>query len=202
MTDAADGRDRGVLIVLSGPSGVGKTTIVRTAREQFDGVFSISATTRAKSDQERDGVDYLFLTPDAFQAMIDDGAFLEYAQVFGKDSYGTPRAPVEEALHQGRVLFLDIDVQGAQQVRAAMPDAYMIFIEPPSIDELRRRLEARGRDDAEAIERRLAEARLEMERAHASGVYDAFVVNDDLPRAEIATSALIRTRLESSPAAR
>jgi len=115
--------------------------------------------------------------------MKGEDAFLEHAEVFGRHAYGTPREPVERALHEGELILLDIDVQGATQVRKHMPSAYMIFILPPNDDELRRRLETRGREDEEAIVRRFAEARREIELATSRTLYDAFIVNDNLDRA-------------------
>ena len=173
----------GLLLVVSGPSGVGKTTIVHRVRELLGGQFSVSATTRPKSIAEVNGKDYLFVCPDEFDRMESTGAFLEHAEVFGRHAYGTPREPVEEALQSGDLILLDIDVQGAIQIREHMPSAYMIFILPPNDDELRHRLETRGREDEEAIARRFAEARREIDLATSRTLYDAFIVNDDLDRA-------------------
>jgi guanylate kinase len=190
----------GLLLVMSGPSGVGKTSIIHSMLDRLGASFSVSATTRQKSDKETDGVDYFFISKEEFQRWIDAGRFLEYAQVFGRNWYGTPREAVERQLAQGRVVVLDIDVQGAAQVKRSMPDAYFIFILPPSDEELLRRLRDRGRDDADSIERRHAEARKEIGFAHESGVYDAFVVNDDLARATNEVESLVRARIASGPA--
>lgn len=186
--------NRGLLLVISGPSGVGKTTIVHEIVRRFDGVFSVSATTRAPGPRERDGVDYWFIDRERFQKWIDEDRFLEVAQVFGGNWYGTPAEPVDRAVAEGRVAVLDIDVQGAESVRRKRPDAFAIFILPPDADELLRRLRERGREDEAAIERRFAEAQREIERAHLPKTYDAFVVNDDLASAVDEVERLVRER--------
>jgi guanylate kinase len=188
----------GVLIVISGPSGVGKTTIVREVEKRLGGSFSVSATTRAKSPSETHGKDYFFLSEDEFQRMIDENQFLEYAQVFGRNWYGTPREQVEKQLEAGELVILDIDVQGAQQVKDKVPQAFAIFILPPSEDELLRRLRARARDDEEAIQRRFNEARQEIAIARTSGCYNAFVNNDDLDEAIRTTCELIERHRASA----
>ncbi|MFZ9880591.1 MAG: guanylate kinase [Phycisphaerales bacterium] len=178
---------KGLLLVVSGPSGVGKTTIVHEVIRRLGGEFSVSATTRARTDRERDGVDYHFVDQATFQRWIDEDRFLEYAQVFGRSWYGTLRSQVEHALSEGKLIVLDIDVQGARDVKTRMPGAFSVFVLPPDEDTLLRRLRARGREDETAIERRYAEAKKEIDFAKSSGVYDAFIVNDDL---EIAIDAL------------
>lgn len=188
---------RGLLLVLSGPSGAGKTTITHAVERHFNGVFSVSATTRPPGPGEADGRDYYFISPALFQQWVDEGHFLEYAQVFGRSWYGTPRMPVEDHLRQGRLVILDIDVQGALQVKRSMPEALMIFITAPSEQDLRQRLIHRGRDDSASIERRLEEARREIETAHASGQYDRFVVNDNLHRATAEVFDAVSARLST-----
>ena len=190
-------QSNGLLLVISGPSGVGKTSIVRRLIEACGGMFSVSATTRPKTALETDGEDYFFLDEATFQQWIKDDRFLEYAQVFGGSWYGTPRAMVEETLAAGQIVVLDVDVQGAIQVRERMPDALGIFILPPSEDELLDRLRRRGREDEAAIERRFAEARHEMEVARSCGAYDAFVVNDSLDAAASEAIAILRSTLTS-----
>ncbi len=188
---------KGLLVVVSGPSGVGKTSITHALVAAFRGaVFSVSVTTRARTHKDREGADYFFVDDAQFDEMIAAGAFLEWANVFGK-RYGTPRAWVERRLADGHVVVLEIDVHGAEQVRAACPDMLGIFVLPPSEGDLLGRLRARRREDEDAIQRRFAEARREMARARAGGTYDAFVVNDVLERAVEEATAIVRVRLQS-----
>lgn len=171
------GPGRGTLLVISGPSGVGKTTITRAVEKAIPGaVFSVSATTRPRTAADREGVDYTFVSDDEFQRMIDAGEFLEHAGVFGK-RYGTPRDWVCRRLTEGRLVILEIDVQGAQNVKRQLPEAFAIFVLPPSEDELLARLRARQREDEAVIQRRFAAAKSEIETAKACGVYDRFIVN-------------------------
>ncbi len=190
----------GLLLVMSGPSGVGKTTIVHELVRRFGGVFSVSATTRGPGPGERDGIDYFFLDQPTFQQWIDEDRFLEYAQVFGRSWYGTPEAAVRQQLANGKLVVLDIDVQGAENVRRKIPGALGLFVLPPSEEELLKRLRARGREDAGAIERRFAESKLEIARAKQGQTFAAFVVNDDLARATDEISAIVAARLQGGPA--
>ena len=185
----------GLLLVVAGPSGVGKTTIVREIIRRFGGAFSVSATTRARATGERDGVDYWFIDEPTFQRWIDEDRFLEHAQVFGGHRYGTPEQPVRDELAKGHLIVLDIDVQGAENVRRRIPGMLGVFILPPSEDELLKRLRARGREDEAAIARRFAESKREIERARAGAAFDAFVVNDDLPHATDEIAAIVAARL-------
>ena len=188
-------RDKnGLLLVVSGPSGVGKTTIVHEVIRRLGGEFSVSATTRERSGRERDGVDYHFVNEETFQQWINEGRFLEHAQVFGRSWYGTLRNQVEDALAQGSLIVLDIDVQGARDVKRALPSAFSLFVLPPDETALLKRLHARGREDEAAIDRRFAEAKKEIEFAKTSGVYDAFVINDDLEIAIDEVTDLVRAR--------
>ena len=184
-------------MVLSGPSGVGKTSIVHELLRRFDGFFSVSATTRQAGAGEIDGHDYSFISGPAFQKLIDGDCFLEYAQVFGRSWYGSPRQPVEQALGKGQLVILDIDVQGAEQVRARHPQAYAVFVLPPSEDELLKRLRQRGREDEEAIQRRFAQSTQEIARARGGTTFDVFVTNDDLARTTDSICALVAARLGS-----
>jgi guanylate kinase len=190
----------GLLLVIAGPSGVGKSTIVHGLMREFNAAFSVSATTRAPSPGERDGIDYFFVDRATFQRWIDEDRFLEHAQVFGRDWYGTPRDAVQRQLDDGRLVILDIDVQGAENVRRAMPGMLGIFILPPDESELLRRLRARGREDETAIQRRFAESRSEIARAKAGTTFDAFVVNDDLMHCTEAVAAIVRSRLSVASA--
>ena len=183
---------QGALIVISGPSGVGKTTIVHKVREELDAIFSVSATTRPKSSREVDGVDYYFISPTRFEEMVQENAFLEHAEVFRCHRYGTLKEPVEKVLGDGKLILLDIDVQGGVQVHKNMEQSLRFFILPPNEDELLRRLTERGRDDADSIERRFSEAKQEIALARQSGAYEFFIVNDDLDLAVAETVAIIR----------
>lgn len=180
----------GILLVLSAPSGAGKTTLARAfqAREP-DACFSVSATTRAPRGAERDGVDYAFVTRERFDALVAAGALAEWAEVHG-NRYGTPKATVEEALAAGRVALFDIDVQGGEQLRAHWPDRCVtVFVLPPSLAELERRLRGRSTDSEEVIARRLVAARAEIARGTAG--YDYLLVNDRLEEALEALVALV-----------
>jgi guanylate kinase len=186
---------KGLLLVVSGPSGVGKTTIVHEVIRRLGGEFSVSATTRARTERERDGVDYHFVDEQTFQRWIDEDRFLEYAQVFGRSWYGTLQEQVVHALGEGKLIVLDIDVQGAKNVKLRMPQAFAVFVLPPDEETLLKRLRARGRENESAIERRFAEAKTEIDFAKTSDVYDAFVVNDDLEIAIDAVCDLVRGRV-------
>jgi guanylate kinase len=168
------------LTVLSGPSGVGKDSVIELIRARSRWVqLSVSATTRRKRDYEIDGTHYHFVNRTEFQRMVSAGELLEYAE-FAGNLYGTPRAQVEGYLAQSIPVLLKIDIQGARQVRAAMPDAQLVFLAPPSFDELARRLVGRGTEDPEMIARRLEHARDEMEAAKE---FDEIIVNDSIERA-------------------
>ncbi|GIV08051.1 MAG: guanylate kinase [Fimbriimonadales bacterium] len=171
---------RGLLIVLSGPAGVGKDTLIEQWQLVAPNVRRlVTYTTRPQAINERHGLDYYFVTEEEFQALREEGAFLEYAEVHG-NWYGTPRREMEALRDAGRDVVLRIDVQGAMQVRQQFPEAILIFIAPPSIEELEQRLRRRARDDEEAIQLRLMNAREEMEYIPR---YDYLIINDDLNRA-------------------
>ncbi len=186
---------RGLMLVLSSPSGAGKTTLSRRLLEQDQNLWmSVSVTTRPQRPGEVPGTDYQFVTPDEFQTMVRDGALLEHARVFGHD-YGTPRAAVEASLAQGRDVLFDIDWQGAQQItQAAREDVVKVFILPPSTEELARRLRSRAQDSAEVVAGRMARAASEMTHWPE---YDYVIVNDDADRATTELAAiLVAARLE------
>ena len=165
----------GKTFIVSGPSGVGKSTVLHALFEGRDDLyFSVSATTRAPREGERDGVDYHFIHADRFRNMIAEDAFLEYAEYVG-NFYGTPMRLVDEAMEQGKDVLLDIEIQGAMQVCAKRPETVRIFIAPPSWKELERRLTARGTDSPEKVQKRLLRAQVELEMARD---YDYFVVHD------------------------
>lgn len=171
---------RGKLYVISGPSGVGKGTLVsKLVDARDDVVISVSATTRSPRPGEVDGVNYFFLTPDRFQELIDQDGLIEWASYAG-NFYGTPRSFVEEQLDAGRNVILEIEVQGAFQVKEKMPDSTLIFIEPPSMEELERRIVGRGTETPEVIASRMQVARLEMDRKME---YDIAIMNDDIDSA-------------------
>ncbi|MFA9477316.1 guanylate kinase [Phycisphaerales bacterium AB-hyl4] len=184
----------GMLLIISGPSGVGKTTITRAVERQLDTVFSVSNTTRPKTADDVDGVDYHFVTREEFEREREAGELLEWAEVFG-NCYGTPRKPVEENLAKGRVVLLEIDVQGAIQVKDNLPEAFAMFVLPPSEEVLLNRLRSRKREDESAIQRRFAKARHEIRTARESGAYDTFLVNDDLEKAVAEAVRTIRDEL-------
>ena len=179
----------GQLILVSAPSGAGKTSLVKAALEQDDQlVVSVSHTTRNKRSTETDGVNYYFVDAEAFDAMVAADAFLEHARVFDQQ-YGTSKAEVERLTQQGKDVILEIDWQGADQVRAAMPDAVAIFILPPSIEALQERLQGRGQNSPDSMTRRLAEAQLEMAQARR---YQYIIVNDDFDTAAQDLLAIFR----------
>ena len=168
------------VLIVSGPSGSGKSTLVEKILELPGTLFSISCTTRQPRSAENPGKWYDFISEAEFDRMVKLGEFLEYAQVFGKHRYGTPLKWLDEARRKGHDLVLEIDVQGAAQVKQKLPEAVAIFIVPSSREELERRIRARGQDSEEEIARRLERARQEMQRYRD---YDYIVVNDDLERA-------------------
>lgn len=185
---------QGLLIVVSGPSGVGKTTITHELVKRLDAAFSVSMTTRPPASKDREGLDYYFVNESRFRDAIENGELLEWAKVFDR-YYGTPRKPVEQNLAAGRDVILEIDVNGGKQVKAAMPQMLGIFILPPSEEDLVTRLRNRGREDEAEIQRRFRDAQREIAEAKSCGAYDYFVVNENLDKAiEEACDVVQRSR--------
>ncbi len=180
--------NKGMLVIVSAPSGCGKDSILEELA-QCGRPFqrSVSVTTRAPRENEVHGVDYLFLSEDDFQILIETDGLLEYAE-FGKHYYGTPKAPVDEWLAEGKTVILKIETQGADKVRAMYPDAVAIFVVPPSLEELEKRLRGRGTDSEDSIRIRLQTAREELKKAES---YQYIVVNDDLKTAAQTVLAII-----------
>ena len=184
----------GKIIIISAPSGTGKSTIINKlmAMPDLDLKFSVSATNRAPREGEKDGINYYFLTTEEFTRKIEEDAFVEYEEVYAGRYYGTLKSEVSRILNDGHNLILDIDVKGGINVKKLYPDAAAIFILPPSIDILRQRLINRGTDDEETINQRVAKAEYELSFASK---YDYSVVNDDLGKAVKETKTIIRNFL-------
>jgi guanylate kinase len=181
----------GILLVLAGPSGVGKGTIGKALLARDSALtWSVSATTRAPRAGEQDGVDYRFLTEDEFAALRDAGGFLEWFDVYGQLK-GTPREPVEQALAEGRDVLMEVDVQGAMAVREQIPDALLVFVRAPSREAQEERLAGRDSDDPEQLARRIAQAEAEERQADH---FDATVVNEDVDAAVNEVAAILAAR--------
>jgi guanylate kinase len=175
--------------VIAGPSGVGKGTLVHRLLAAHPEIrLSVSVTTRPPRPSERDGIDYRFVSDPEFDRLIEGGELLEWAEIVGHRS-GTPAGPVEEALASGNDVLLEIDVKGAFQVRERVPDAFLIFLEPPTLDELERRLRSRGTEDEARLARRLETAAWELQQQEA---FDHVVVNDELERATAEVEAILQ----------
>ena len=174
--------------MVAGPSGVGKGTVVRLVRERNPAIhLSVSATTRAPRSGEREGVEYRFVSDEIFDRMIEAGELLEWEEIFGHRS-GTPAEPVRRALGAGTDVLLELDVTGARHVREVMPRAVLILLEPPTMEELERRLRSRGTETEEGLARRLAKADRELDQREA---FDVVIVNDDAERAADEVAAII-----------
>lgn len=198
MTDATNDDakpSRGFLLIISGPSGVGKSSITNALLQRLDADLSISMTTRPQAANDVDGQHYFFVDTATFEKAIQDDQLLEHA-VYAGNFYGTPRKFVEDKLNAGRIVILEIDVEGAHQVKQKMPEAYAIFIDPPSEQALADRLRSRKRDDENTILKRLGLAKREIHFAHKSEVYDSFVVNEEFDHALNEVEKLVRRRLE------
>src|SRR5208283_3501399 len=178
-----------LLLIVSGPSGSGKSTLVQKVLELPGTMPSVSCTTRSRRATEATGKCYDFVTESVFDAMVGRGEFLEYARVFGRHSYGTPKKWLDESRKKGLDLVLEIDVQGAAQVKEKLPESVAIFILPPSRQELERRLRSRGQDSDEEIARRLSKARDEI--VASEKFYDFCIVNDDVERASLEAQSVV-----------
>lgn len=195
MTEPTPNIYPGLLVIVSGPSGVGKSTITHELVRRLDAFMSVSMTTRPMGPHDVDGQDYDFVNEREFKDLVKLGQMLEYAQVYD-NWYGTPAEPVEQALAEGHTVILEIDVKGAQQVKARMPEAVGIFIEPPSEADLLERLRTRKREDEATIQKRFSRAREEMKLAHELGIYKHTVINDELDHAIEQAVSLIEGELE------
>jgi guanylate kinase len=185
-------KDHGLLIVLCGPSGVGKSTISRMLSQKLNVTYIVSATTRQKKAGDEIGKTYDHINYDEFFRRLDNDELLEYAHVYG-DYYGTPKHPALDYLYEGKDVLLEIDVQGALQIRYQYPEALLIFILPPDGPTLRQRLTDRGRDHADDIEKRFRAARREIQMAKGSRAFDHMVINDSLDRAVVEITKIIQS---------
>lgn len=182
---------QGFLLIISGPSGAGKSTIAQRVREALGAHLSVSMTTRPPGPGDVEGRDYHFVDRARFERTIADEQLLEWAKVYD-NYYGTPRTEVEQQLAEGKAVLLEIDMAGARQVKAARPDAFAVYILPPSEDALLERLRSRRREDEEAIQRRFTKAKDEIAQAQAGNTYDVFITNDDLERAVAETVSVVQ----------
>lgn len=197
-TGAETAPGRPPLTVLAGPTAVGKGTVANYIREHYPEVrHSVSATTRAPRPGEVDGSHYFFVDDEGFDRMLAADELLEWATVHSVHRYGTPRGPVDEAAERGELMLLEIDLQGARQVRASMPEARLVFLAPPSWDELVQRLVGRGTEDEEERKRRLETARIELA---AADEFDEIIVNDEVPRAAARLLEVMRGESRQAPA--
>jgi guanylate kinase len=170
--------DKGIVVTVSGPSGVGKSTLCQALQNKLDGFLSVSATTRPKRPNEQDGREYHFISTEEFDRRLADGDFLETAEVYGGHRYGTPAGPVREALERGRVVLLEIEINGAQQIREHYPNMLGIYVLAPSPGQQAERITGRKQDSAAAIRERLSKADGEIAFARECGCYQHYVVND------------------------
>ncbi len=184
----------GILLIVSGPSGVGKTTICKRLVKRLDAFLSVSRTTRRRRDDEVDGEDYYFISTEAFERQLEAGEILEYARVYGGQYYGTPAQPVLDALAAGRVVILEIEIDGTIQVMRRFPDAVSIYILAPSPADQEGRLVGREKDSADAIQERLSKADGEIRYAYDSGAYRHFLVNDTVEETVDKIARIVREK--------
>ncbi len=193
----SNAKKHGLLIIVSGPSGVGKSTIVNAMVDRLDAVLSLSMTTRTMGPNDIDGEHYNFVSEREFKNLVKLGQMLEYEQVYG-NLYGTPAEPVYEALAEGEIMILEIDVKGANQVKQRFTEAVGILIEPPSDEVLLHRLRARKREDEATIQKRFSHAQDEIQLAHELGIYKYTVVNDQLDQAIDQAVAYVQQEMSGS----
>lgn len=187
---------RGALLILSGPSGVGKSTLVNELLRRMEADLSVSMTTRDMTKDDVDGEHYYFVNVPTFERAIKADELLEHA-VYAGNFYGTPRKYVEEKLSAGRTVIVEIDVEGARQVKQSMPESFAMFIKAPSEEALLERLRGRQREDESTIQKRFSIAKKEIAFAESTDVYDAFVINDDFDRAVAQIESLVGDHLKS-----
>jgi guanylate kinase len=185
---------RGVLLIVSGPSGVGKTTICKRLTERLNAFLSVSATTRPRRDNEVHGRDYYFISREEFERNIAEGRCLEYAKVYGGQYYGTPAGPVADALAAGRVVILEIEIEGTLQVKARHPEAIGVYVLAPTPEEQKQRLAGRGKDAPDAIRERLSKADGEIRYAQECGAYNHFLINHDVDETVEALVRLVQEK--------
>jgi guanylate kinase len=191
-TGGAGGSGRGVVLVVSGPSGVGKSTIVKRLLEDADYVLSVSATTRPRRPGEQEGREYHFLSREEFRRWVEEGKFIEHVELFG-NCYGTPAGPLRDAVRNGKVFVLDIDVQGAIRLREKKLEGIYVLLEPPGMEELEKRLKGRATESEEQLRERVGHARWELAQKK---YYDHFVVNDDVDGAADRIRSIVGGRLK------
>ncbi len=185
---------KGVLLVISGPSGVGKSTICRRLVQRLDAFLSVSVTTRPRRENEVDGRDYRFVSREEFERLLSEGRLLEHARVYGGHCYGTPAAPVEEALAAGRVVILEIEIEGTVQVVRRYPEALTVYVLAPSPRDQQERLVGRHEDSSESIRERLGKADGEIRWAQECGAYRHFVVNEVVENTVEAIARLVEEK--------
>ncbi|HOW74009.1 MAG TPA: guanylate kinase [Phycisphaerae bacterium] len=184
----------GILVCVSGPSGVGKTTVCKRLAQRLDALLSVSITTRPRRSHEVDGRDYWFISRKEFERRLEQGAVIEHAQVYGGHYYGTPAEPVIEALAAGRVVILEIEINGTIQVKRRFPDMVGVYLTAPTTEEQRSRLVGRAADSPAAVAERLSKAEQEMGQARACRAYQYFVVNQDVEKTVLELERIVQEK--------